>query len=84
MQTYKGIYHGGADYPLYCYIIAINAWLVLLWDACYYIIPEFVSDKDDPPLEQKGGENLQEFCDTETFQQTVKVHMLQSGVHRSA
>lgn len=46
-------------------------------------VPEFVSDEDDPPLKENGGKHLQEFVDTETLQQTVKVHMLQSGVHWS-
>lgn len=45
--------------------------------------PERVSDEDDPPLEQNGGKNLQEFPDTETLQQTFEVHVLQSGVHGS-
>lgn len=44
-------------------------------------VPEFVSNEDDPPLEQNGGEHLQEFSDTETLQQTVEVYMLQSGIH---
>lgn len=46
-------------------------------------VPEFVSNEDDPPLKQNGGKHLQEFTDTETLQQAVKVHMFQSGVHWS-
>lgn len=46
-------------------------------------IPQFVSDEDDPPLQQQGGKHLQEFPNTETLQQTLKVHVLQPGVHRS-
>ncbi len=46
-------------------------------------VPEFVSDEDDPPLKQKRGKHLQEFPNTETLQETVKVHVLQSGVHWS-
>lgn len=56
---------------------------VCIWLCVTKVIPEFVSDKDDPPLEQKGGKHLQEIPDTETLQQTVKVHVLQPGVHRS-
>lgn len=47
------------------------------------VVPEFVSDQDDPPLEQNGGEHLQQFVNAETLKQTVKVHVFQSGIHRS-
>lgn len=46
-------------------------------------VPEFVSDQDDPPLEEDGGEHLQQFVNGETLKQTVKVHMFQSGIHWS-
>lgn len=47
------------------------------------VLPELIGDKDHSPLKQKGGKHLQEFPDAETLQETVKIHMLQSGVHRA-
>ena len=44
-------------------------------------VPEFVSDEDDPPLQQKGGKHLQEVPDAEALQQAVEVNVLQPGVH---
>lgn len=47
------------------------------------VLPEFVGDQDDPPLQQDGGEHLQQFVNAETLKQTVKVHVFQSGIHWS-
>ena len=47
------------------------------------VVPEFVGDHDDPPLEQNGGEHLQQFVNAETLEQTVKVHVFQSGIYWS-
>lgn len=46
--------------------------------------PELVGDEDDSPLQQDGGEDLQQPADAQALQQAVKVHVLQPGVHRAA
>lgn len=46
--------------------------------------PELVGDEDDPPLQQDGGEDLQQPADAQALQQAVKVHVLQPRVHRAA
>lgn len=46
-------------------------------------VPELVGYEDDPPLQQDGGEHLQQSADAQTLQQAVKVHVLQPGVHGS-
>lgn len=43
--------------------------------------PELVSDEDDPPLQEDGGEHLQEAGHAEALQQAVEVDVLQPGVH---
>lgn len=40
------------------------------------LVPEFVSDEDNSPLQQNGGEHLQESPYTETLEQAVEVHVL--------
>lgn len=42
--------------------------------------PEFISHKDDSTLQQQGGKDSYHLANTEAAEQTVKVHMLQSGV----
>lgn len=46
--------------------------------------PELVCDEDDPPLQQDGGEDLQQPADAQALQQAVKVHVLQPRVHGAA
>lgn len=52
-----------------------------VWPSQHAVVPEFVSDQDDPPLEQNGGEHLQQFVNAETLKQTLKVHVFQAGIH---
>ena len=42
--------------------------------------PEFISHKDDSTLQQQRGKDTYHLPYTEATEQTVKVHMLQSGV----
>lgn len=42
--------------------------------------PEFISHKDDSTLQQQGGKDSYNLPYTEAAEQTVKVHVFQSGV----
>ena len=45
-------------------------------------LPEFVRHKDDPALQQQRGKYSYDLSYAEAAEQTVKVHMFQSGIHR--
>lgn len=42
--------------------------------------PEFVGCEDDPPLQQQRAEHTEKQAQTQTREQTLKVHMLQARV----
>lgn len=42
--------------------------------------PEFICHEDDSAFQQQRGKDSYHLTHTETTKQTVKVHMLQSGV----
>ena len=43
--------------------------------------PELVGDEDDPSLQQQRCKDLQQPPHAQALQQTLKVHVLQPGVH---
>ncbi len=46
--------------------------------------PEFVCSEDDPSLQQQRAEHPEEQTQTQTGEQTLKVHVLQARVRGSA
>lgn len=49
-----------------------------------YFSPEAVGDKDHPALQKERGADPDEVAHTQALEQTLEVHVFQSGVQRSA